>query len=81
MIGAPLSFAWRVPMTALLHGRLLNALRSVAGAPGGLQLGAFPTAMRQLVEMGLVEERDARKERHPSDRAWFLTPEGRALVS
>lgn len=67
-------------MTAPLTRRQINALRSVAGAPGGLRLGAFPTAMRQLVEMGLVEERDARKERHPSGRAWFLTAEGRTVV-
>lgn len=63
-------------MTAPLTKRQINALRSASGAPGGLRLGACPTAMRQLVEIGLVEERDARKERHPSGRAWFLTPFG-----
>ena len=60
MIGAPLSFAQLALMTAFLQGRLLNALRSVAVAPGGLRLNAHPSSMPKLVEMGLVVERPLR---------------------
>lgn len=65
-------------MTDELRGRLLNALRSVAVSPGGLRLGAHPTIMPRLVEMGLVEERSMR----PGSRrtGWFLTGAGREAV-
>lgn len=36
--------------------------------------------MPLLVQMGLVEERPATRERHPDKRAGFLTPEGRETV-
>lgn len=63
-----------------LRGRQLAALRSVAGAPHGLRTGAFPTSMRLLAEMGLVEERAAPRAWHAKGRAWFLTADGRATM-
>lgn len=63
-------------MTIPLTGRLLNALRSVAVNPKGLRIGAFPKAMAQLVEMGLVEERAVGAK----GRGWFLTQAGREEI-
>lgn len=61
-----------------LRGRLLSALRSVAVSPQGLRLGASPSSMPKLVEMGLV----IRRRRNPRARAeaWFLTPAGREAI-
>lgn len=67
-------------MTEELRGRLLNALRSVAINPRGLRLGAFPTSMARLVEMGLVEERATSRVERRSKRAWFITEKGRAAM-
>ena len=61
-----------------LRGRLLNALRSVAVSPGGLRLGAHPSSMPKLVEMGLVEERPVKPGMRQT--GWFLTEKGRAAV-
>lgn len=63
-----------------IRGKPLAALRAVAGAPTGLRLEAYPSAMPLLVGMGLVEERAASRVRRQGARAWFLTPEGRAVV-
>ena len=60
--------------TPPLTGRLLNALRSVAVAPKGLRIGAFPKSMVVLVEMGLVEERLLKPRAKRT--GWFLTGAG-----
>jgi hypothetical protein len=62
----------------ILTGRLLSAIRSVALAPAGLRLGAFPSVMPKLVEMGLVEERALRP--NVKRTGWFLTAAGREEI-
>jgi hypothetical protein len=65
-------------MTGELRGRLLSALRAVAVNPQGLRIGAFPSSMPKLVEMGLV----VRRRRNPRAKAeaWFPTPAGREAI-
>ena len=63
-----------------IRGKQLAALRAVASTPGGLRVGAYPTALPLLADMGLVIERAASRTAHPQGRAWFLTPEGRATA-
>lgn len=58
----------------------MAALRAVAVTPGGLRLGAYPSALPLLAEMGLVIERNAPRTAHPQGKAWFLTPAGREAV-
>ena len=64
--------------TPILTGRLLNALRSVAVAPKGLRLGAFPKSMAVLVEMGLIKERPVKPGMRQT--GWFLTGAGREII-
>lgn len=59
----------------LKHGRQLDALRACALYPGGMRAGAFPTAMRQLAELGLAEERPIGSRNR--ETAWFITRAGR----
>lgn len=59
----------------LKPGRQLDALRACALYSGGMRSGAFPTAMRQLVELGLAEERAIGPRNRAS--AWFITRAGR----
>ncbi len=63
-----------------LRGKQLAALRAIASTPAGLRVGAYPTALSLLSDMGLVIERAASLEAHPRGRAWFLTPAGRETV-
>lgn len=67
-------------MIVPLPKKQVAALRAIAGAPGGLRIKAYPSVMPLLVQMRLVEERPATRERHPEKRAWFLTAEGRDTV-
>ncbi len=63
-----------------LRGKQLAALRAIASTPGGLRVGAYPTILPLLADMGLVIERPASRTTHPQGRAWFLAPEGKATV-
>lgn len=65
---------------APIRGRILKALRAVAANPGSLRMQSHPSAMPLLVEMGLVEARNARGPGRTRS-AWFLTAAGRALVA
>ncbi|TXN73403.1 hypothetical protein FV230_01125 [Methylobacterium sp. WL6] len=67
---------------APIRGRALTALRAVATAsPQGLRLSAHPSAMPALIELGLVEERQARwPSARPDEMARFLTRSGRDLI-
>ena len=67
-------------MTDPLRGKQLAALRAIASTPGGLRIGAYPTAIPLLAEMGLVIERAASRTTHREGKAWFLTPTGRETV-
>lgn len=62
-----------------LRGRLLAALRAVAGAPGGLRLQAYPSVMPLLVQLGVVEARPMRAG--GAEKLWFLTPLGRRTAT
>lgn len=73
-----MSEPWPKPLP--LRGKQLAALRAVASTPGGLRLGAYPTALPLLADMGLVIERAASRAAHRQGRAWFLTPQGRETV-
>lgn len=57
-----------------LRGKPLAALRAVAVNPGGLRIGAFPSVMPLLSEMGLVRIRER------GEPAWLLTDTGRKAV-
>ncbi len=72
--------AYATPVPPPLRGKQLAALRAIASTPGGLRLGAYPTALPLLAEMGLVIERAVSRAVHPQGRAWFLTPQGRETV-
>ncbi|GJE12472.1 hypothetical protein [Methylobacterium longum] len=65
---------------APIRGRAVKALRAVAANPGGLRMQAHPSAMPMLVEMGLVESRQARGPGRTRS-AWFLTRAGRELLA
>ena len=65
---------------APVRGLALKALRAVAANPGGLRMQAHPSVMPLLVEMGLVESRNARGPGR-TRAAWFLTPAGRELLA
>ena len=65
---------------APLRGRALKALRVVAANPGGLRMQAHPSVMPMLVEMGLVEARQARGPGRTRS-AWFLTRAGREQLA
>ncbi len=58
----------------------MAALRAIALTPAGLRVGAYPTALPLLADMGLVIERPASRGAHRQGRAWFLTPQGRETV-
>jgi len=72
--------AYAFPTPPPLRGKQLAALRAIASTPGGLRVGAYPTALRLLADMGLVIERPSSQIAHRDGRAWFLTPEGRETV-
>ncbi len=63
-----------------LRGKQLAALRAIASTPGGLRVGAYPTALQLLADIGLVIERPASRTAHREGRAWFLMPTGRETV-
>ena len=64
-------------MNESVGGRALEALRAVALYPNGMQFTAYPTAMRTLVGLGYVEERQARwLGAKPLEKAWFITHTG-----
>lgn len=63
-----------------LRGKQLAGLRAIASTPAGLRVGAYPTALRLLADMGLVIERPASRIAHRDGRTWFLTPAGRETV-
>lgn len=52
-------------------------MHAVAGAPHGLRIGACPSAMPLVVEMGPAEERMATHGRQREGRTWFLSAERR----
>lgn len=64
-----------------IKARALGALRAVALHPRGLRLTAHPTSMPALIELGYVEERQARWHgARPGEMGRFLTPAGRELL-
>lgn len=65
---------------APVRGLALKALRAVAANPGGLRAGSHPSVMPLLVEMGLVESRNARGPGRTRP-AWFLTQPGREMLA
>ena len=72
--------AYAAPKPLPLRGKQLAALRAIASTPAGLRVGAYPTALPLLADMGLVIERPASRIAHRDGRAWFLTPAGRETV-
>lgn len=61
-----------------MQARSLGALRAVALHPRGLRLTAYPSSMPALIELGYVEDRQARWEgARPGEMGRFLTPAGR----
>lgn len=64
-----------------IKARALLALRAVALHPRGLRLSAHPSSMPALIELGYVEERQARwHAARPGEMGHFLTPAGRELL-
>ena len=64
-----------------IRPRALEALRAVALHPRGLRLSAHPSSMPALIELGYVEERQARWEgARRGEMGRFLTPAGRDLL-
>lgn len=64
-----------------IQARALQALRAVALHPRGLRLSAHPTSLPALIELGYVEERQARWHgAMPGEMGRFLTPAGRELL-
>jgi hypothetical protein len=59
----------------------LEALTAVNLSPHGMRLSAYPKAMRTLVGLGYVTERQALWDgAKPNELGWFITPAGRQLL-
>jgi hypothetical protein len=65
-----------------IGARALEALAAAALSPRGMRLTAHPRAMRTLVELGYVIERQARwEDAKPGELGRFITPAGRELLA
>ncbi|WP_342167242.1 hypothetical protein [Methylobacterium sp. SD21] len=65
-----------LPPPPPLRGKQLAVLRAIASTPAGLRVGAYPTALPLLADVGLVIECPASRIAHEEGRACFLTATG-----